>query len=206
MHVLAVDLGTDMVPAIGLGAEPPEPGVMDNKPRNIKDHLITWPLLFRAYPYLGTFQSIATMAAFYFMYWTNGYWDKLIDLPGSGALYRSATAMALAAVVFTQIGNLFAQRSETMSGFKIPLFRNRLLWVGIATELTLIVLIVYTPFMHTFIGTNSFPLSNWLFLILLIPVLFLADEVRKLFARKALQKEKENRSIGIVKKSKGGEA
>jgi magnesium-transporting ATPase (P-type) len=206
MHVLSIDLGTDMVPAIGLGAEPPEPGVMDNKPRNIKDHLITWPLLFRAYPYLGTFQSIATMAAFYFMYWTNGYWDKLIDLPGSGALYRSATAMALAAVVFTQIGNLFAQRSETMSGFKIPLFRNRLLWVGIATELTLIVLIVYTPFMHTFIGTNSFPLSNWLFLILLIPVLFLADEVRKLFARKALQKEKENRSIGIVKKSKGGEA
>jgi len=146
------------------------------------------------------------MAAFYFMYWTNGYWGKLIDLPGSGDLYRSATAMALAAVVFTQIGNLFAQRSETMSGFKIPLFRNRLLWVGIATELTLIVLIVYTPFMHTFIGTNSFPLSNWLFLILLIPVLFLADEVRKLFARKALQKEKENRSIGIVKKSKGGEA
>ena len=200
MHVLAIDLGTDMVPAIGLGAEPPEPGVMDNKPRNIKDHLITWPLLFRAYPYLGTFQSIAALAAFYFMYWTNGYWGKLIDLPGSGDLYRSATAMALAAVVFTQIGNLFAQRSESISGFKIPLFRNRLLWVGILSELTLIVLIVYTPFMHQFIGTNSFPLSNWLFLILLIPVLFLADEVRKWFARKALQKEKENRLNGITKK------
>jgi len=205
MHVLSIDLGTDMVPAIGLGAEPPEPGVMDNKPRNIKDHLITWPLLFRAYPYLGSFQSIAAMAAFYFMYWTNGYWGKLIDLPSSGDLYRSATAMALAAVVFTQIGNLFAQRSETISGFKIPLFRNRLLWVGIATELTLIVLIVYTPFMHTFIGTNSFPLSNWLFLILLIPLLFLADEARKWFARKALKKEKENRLNGLAKNTEGGE-
>jgi Ca2+-transporting ATPase len=206
MHVLAIDLGTDMVPAIGLGAEPPEPGVMDNKPRNIKDHLISWSLLFRAYPYLGTFQSIAAMAAFYFMYWTNGYWGKLIDLPGSGDLYRSATAMALAAVVFTQIGNLFAQRSESISGFKIPLFRNRLLWVGIATELTLITLMVYTPFMHLFIGTNSFPLSNWLFLILLIPVLFLADEVRKWFVRRAQQKEKENRLNGITKKPEGGEA
>ncbi len=204
MHVLSIDLGTDMVPAIGLGAEPPEPGVMDNKPRNIKDHLITWSLLFRAYPYLGTFQSIAAMAAFYFMYWTNGYWGKLIDLPGSGDLYRSATAMALAAVVFTQIGNLFAQRSESISGFKIPLFRNRLLWVGIASELTLIVLIVYTPFMHQFIGTNSFPLRNWLFLVSLIPVLFLADELRKWFARRAQQKD--NQLNSIDKKSEGGEA
>ncbi len=206
MHILATDLGTDMVPAIGLGAEPPEPGVMDNKPRNIKDHLITWPLLFRAYPYLGTFQSIAAMAAFYYMYWTNGYWGKLIDLPGSGDLYRSATAMALAAVVFTQIGNLFAQRSESISGFKIPLFRNRLLWVGIATELILIVLIVYTPFMHQFIGTNSFPLSNWLFLVTLIPILFLADEVRKWYVRRAQQKAKAIRSNSITKNPEGGEA
>jgi Ca2+-transporting ATPase len=191
MHILAVDLGTDMVPAIGLGAEPPEPGVMDHKPRNIKDHLITRNLLFRAYPYLGTFQSIAAMAAFYFMYWTNGYMGKFIDLPASGDLYRSATAMALAAVVFTQIGNLFAQRSETISGFKIPLFRNRLIWVGIATELILVVLIVYAPFMHQFIGTNSFPVSNWLFLTMLMPTLFLADEVRKWFVRSRQQKNLE---------------
>ncbi len=64
------------------------------------------------------------MAAFYFMYWTNGYMGQWIDLPGSGDLYRSATAMALAAVVFTQIGNLFAQRSRSISGFKMPLFKK----------------------------------------------------------------------------------
>ena len=188
MHILAVDLGTDLMPALGLGAEPPEPGVMGDKPRNIKDHLITRNLLFRAYPYLGTFQSIAAMAAFYYMYWTNGYMGKFIDLPASGDLYRSATAMALAAVVFTQIGNLFAQRSESVSGFRLPLFRNRLLWVGIATELVLIVLIVYAPFMHEFIGTFSFPTSNWIFLVGLTPILFLADEVRKWFVRNQLRK------------------
>jgi P-type Ca2+ transporter type 2C len=78
--------------------------------------------------------------------------------------------------------------------------------VGIASELTLIVLIVYTPFMHQFIGTNSFPLSNWLFLILLTPILFLADEVRKWFVRRSQQKARETRINGITKKTEGGEA
>lgn len=124
------------------------------------------------------------MIAFYFMYWMNGYWGKLIDLPASGELYRSATAMALAAVVTTQIGNLFAQRTETISSFKISFFRNRLLWLGIASEIAVILLIVYTPLMHTFIGTNSFPLSYWLLLFGFSPLLLIADEIRKWIARK----------------------
>ena len=77
------------------------------------------------------------MIAFYFMYWTNGYAGQFIDLPNSGPLYRAATAMALASVVATQIGNLFAQRTEKGSTFKLPLFKNHLLWIGIATELVL---------------------------------------------------------------------
>lgn len=184
MHILAVDLGTDILPALALGAEPPEPGVMDRPPRNIKEHVITGRMLLRAYPFLGMLQSAATLIAFYFMYWMNGYWGKWLDLPASGALYRSATAMALAAVVTTQIGNLFAQRTETISSFKISLFRNRLLWLGIASEILVIFLIVYTPVMHTFIGTNSFPLSYWLLLFGFSPLLLVADEIRKWISRK----------------------
>ena len=54
------------------------------------------------------------MVAFYFMYWTNGYWGQWLDLPADGPLYHAATAMTLAAVVVTQIGNLFAQRTESL--------------------------------------------------------------------------------------------
>jgi P-type Ca2+ transporter type 2C len=184
MHVLAVDLGTDLVPALGLGAEPPEPGTMDRPPRNLKEHVITKGLLVRAYIYLGLMQSLATMAAFYFMYWTNGFWGKWIDLPGNGALYQAATAMALAAVVCTQIGNLFAQRTERTSVFRVPLFNNRLLWVGVASELVIIFLIVYAPFLQKFIGTAAFPLRNWLFLFAWTPALLIVDEVRKLLVRR----------------------
>jgi Ca2+-transporting ATPase len=184
MHVLSIDLGTDLVPALGLGAELPEPGIMARPPRNLSEHVITPALLRRAYLWLGPVQSLAAMAAFYYQYWTHGYWGQFLNLPASGELYRSATAMALAAVVTTQIGDLFAQRTERASAFRIAWFRNRLIWIGIATELVLIFLIVYTPFLNMFIGTAPFPLSNWLFLFAWMPALLLVDEVRKFLARR----------------------
>ena len=114
MQILAIDLGTDLVPALALGAEPPEPGVMDRPPRRLSEHVITRALLVRAYAWLGMIQSLAAMSAFYCMYWTNGYWGQWLDLPAGGPLYRAATAMTLAAVVATQIGNLFAQRTGSL--------------------------------------------------------------------------------------------
>lgn len=184
MHVLSIDLGTDIVPALALGAELPEPGVMDRPPRNLSEHVVTRSLLLRAYLWLGLAQSLAAMAGFYFMYWTNGYWGKWIDLPASGSLYRSATAMALAAVVTTQIGNLFAQRSERISVFRFPLFNNRMLWAGIATELALVFMITYVPLFQNFVGTGPFSLVNWLFLFAWTPVLLLIDEIRKWLIRR----------------------
>ncbi len=70
MHILAVDLGTDLVPALGLGAERAEPGIMEKPPRSPREHVITPALLARAYLFLGLLQSLAVMAAFYFQYWT----------------------------------------------------------------------------------------------------------------------------------------
>ncbi len=183
MQILSIDLGTDMIPALALGAELPEPGLMNLPPRNLKEHTINKTLLVRAYLWLGPVQALVTMLAFYFHYWMNGYWGQWLDLPASGALYRGATAMALASVVVTQIGNLFAQRTERQSFFRTPLFNNRLIWIGIVSELVLIVLLVYTPFLQRFFDTAAFPAGQWLFLFAWTPVLLLMDEMRKAYER-----------------------
>jgi len=183
MHILAVDLGTDLVPALGLGVEKLEPGLMDRAPRNLNEHVITAPLLMKAYLFLGPLQSLAVMAAFYFQYWTHGYWGEWLGLPDSGALYESATAMALACVVTTQIGNLFAQRTERISVFRAAIFTNRLLWAGICSEMIVILLIVYLPPVQNLIGTRAFPPFNWLFLFAWAPLLLIADEIRKFLLR-----------------------
>lgn len=184
MQILAVDLGTDLVPALALGAEPPEPGVMSRPPRKLSEHVITPGLLARAYLWLGPIQSLAAMAAFFWLFWSNGYWGQFLGLPSTGPLYQAATAMTLAAVVVTQIGNLFAQRTERTSIFRVGFFSNRLVWVGIATELFLIALIVYVPFFQAIFGTAAFGWPQWLFLLAWMPALLVADELRKWVVRR----------------------
>ena len=184
MHILSIDLGTDIVPALALGSEPPEPGMMERPPRDLKEHVIDGAMLKRAYFWLGSVQSLATMAAFYYLFWTNGFAGQWINLPNEGSLYRSATGMALAAVVMTQIGNLLTQRSERTSVFKLPLNRNHMLWLGIASELVIVTLMIYVPLFNNFIGTGPFPLKYWLFLIAWIPSLIIMDEIRKALLRR----------------------
>jgi P-type Ca2+ transporter type 2C len=183
MQILSVDLGTDLVPALALGAEPPEPGVMNKPPRKLSEHVITKGLLARAYLWLGLWQSLAAMIAFYFLYWTNGYAGQWLDLPSSGPLYQAATAMTLAAIVTTQIGNLFAHRTESSSVFRRGLGRNRLVWIGIISELVVVSLIIYVPFLQDIFGTAVFAPQNWLLLFAFTPLLLLADELRKYLVR-----------------------
>lgn len=183
MHILAIDLGTDLIPALGLGAESLEPGLMDKPPRDLGEHVITPALLAKAYLFLGLLQSLAVMAAFYYQFWTNGHWGQWLDLPSGGPLYESATAMALACVVTTQIGNLLAQRTQRATVFNARLFSNRLLWAGVGCELVAILLIVYLPPLQHLIGTQAFAVSNWLFLFAWMPFLLLADEGRKWLLR-----------------------
>jgi len=185
MQILAVDLGTDIVPALALGVEPPEPDIMDRPPRDLKEHVITWPLLVKAYVFLGGFQALAAMAAFYFMYWTSGHAWQWLDLPAEGTLYQAATAMTLACIVTTQIGNLFTQRSESLSCFRVGFTTNRMVWIGVASELVLVSLIIYLPGLRPVFGVAPFPLENWLFLLACAPLLLLVDEVRKAVVRRA---------------------
>lgn len=179
MQILSVDLGADMIPGLALGAEQPESGVMDKPPRSLREHIITPGLLAKSYLFLGALQSIAAMSAFYFMFWTNGYWGRLLDLPSNGELYQSATAMTLAAIATTQIGNLFAQRTEPRSFLKADISANPLIWAGIASELAIVSAVIYVPQLQWAFGTASFSPTNWLFLFALMPLLLVADELRK---------------------------
>jgi len=198
MPILTIDLGTDLVPALALGSEPPEPGIMDKPPRNLREHVITRSLLFRSYLWLGPIQSLAVMSAFLYQYWTNGYWGRIFDLPAQGPLYHSAVGMALAAVVTTQIGNVLAHRTERSSILKIGFFTNRMVWAGIVSELIIIIIVLYIPFFQEIIGTAPFPVENWLFLFAWAPVLLLAEEFRKGVIRMIEKKKGVNNPSGGI--------
>jgi Ca2+-transporting ATPase len=203
MQILAIDLGTDMLPALAMASDPPESSLMQMPPRKISDHIISKELITRAYGIHGPLQAVAAMLSFYFFYHTNGFAGKWIGLPNetsslANTVYYPATTMALAAVVMCQIGNLFAQRSSRIPFFKQKWFNNPLIWVGVTYEILLIVGIVYLPFLNKFIQTKPFAPHYWLFLILFIPVNPIADAIRKWFVSQKTKKYEKQTQGGTL--------
>lgn len=177
-QILAVDLGTDMVPALALGAEKPDAGIMAIPPRPRTERLMNLPLLLRAYVFLGLIEAGIAMGAFFLLLLTQG-WTWGMPLDWSAPLYKQATTATFAAIVITQVANVFACRSDRVSLSQLGWFTNPLLLWGIATELVVLALIIYTPWGNAIFGTG--PLPAWIFgpLALGALVLLFAEESRK---------------------------
>jgi Ca2+-transporting ATPase len=184
MQILAIDLGTDLVPALALGAEPAEDGVMDEPPRRRDEHVITAALLRRAYAWLGLLQAAAAMAAFFVAHAAAGWAGSWLDLPDAGEPHRAATSAVLATVVATQLGNLLAQRTQTVSILRVGLRGNPLVLVGIAVAVALLLTILYLPPLQRVFGTAPISPTSWFFAALSAPLLLVADELRKLWLRR----------------------
>ncbi|WP_447980632.1 cation-translocating P-type ATPase [Candidatus Nitrospira bockiana] len=143
-QILAVDLGTDMLPALALGAEPSDPKTMHRPPRARRERLLNGALLSRAYGFLGLIEAGVAMTAFFWFLHARG-WTWGTPLASSEPLYREATTVTFAAIVVAQVANVFACRSEQTSTFSAGLFSNRWVLAGIAAELALLAALIYTP-------------------------------------------------------------
>jgi len=185
LQILAIDLGTDLLPALALGVERPEPGVMRRTPRPRSERLLNRRVLSRAYFFLGPIQTAACMGAYYWAYLSRG-WQPGTPLPDSGRAYALATTMTFAGVVATQIGNAFAQRTTRESVFRVGVFSNRLLILGIITEVALLAAMVYWAPLAGLFGFVPIEARDWLLLAAISPTLLIADEVRKFFVRRLL--------------------
>lgn len=188
MQVLSIDLGTDMVPALALGAELPEEGIMESPPRSQKEPLLGHKLIVRALFWYGMIGSIAAMSAFFFFNWQYG-WPE-IAMASSGTIYRMATTMTLAAIVATQVGVVFNCRTERTSIFKAGIFTNRLVLAGIAFEITLLCILIYVPFLNGVFNTAPIGLHQWAFLLVWPVFVILLDEIRKAIVRKNYNKKR----------------
>ncbi|MBI4844714.1 MAG: cation-transporting P-type ATPase [Nitrospirae bacterium] len=183
MQILAVDLGTDMLPALALGAEKPSPGVMKRPPRGPKERLLNFPTLSRAYLFLGPIEAAAGLFGFFYVL-NSGGWKWGEALASDNTLYMQATTACLTAIVISQAGNIFACRSMRESAFSIGFFTNRLIFIGMAVELILQLFIVYHPWGNAVFGTHPIGFRIWFMLAIFGISLFAAEELRKYFVRR----------------------
>ncbi|SFM99698.1 cation-translocating P-type ATPase [Nitrosomonas communis] len=185
IQALSIDMGSDTLTALGLGAERPNPQIMRRPPRSQNERLMNWSLVFRAYFFLGLIEAIAAMAAFFFVL-NNAGWTYGQNLPNQDPVYMQATTACLSTIIVMQIVNVFLCRSATRSVFSTGLSGNMLIILGVILEIVILLLINYTPWGNSFLGTAPIGNEVWEFVILFAAVMFILEELRKWLVRKRL--------------------
>ena len=181
--ILSIDLGTDLLPALGLGREPPEIDVMKQPPRQRNERLLTWPLLGMSYGIIGMLQAAAGFFAFFVVLYQGG-WTWGAPLPETGILYKTAVTSFFAAVVICQAADVLICRTRRQSILSAGIFANKLIWFGIATELALVAAVSHVSWLQPFFGTAPI---GWFEISLGVPFAFLillGDECRRWLIRR----------------------
>jgi magnesium-transporting ATPase (P-type) len=174
LQVLALDIGTDMLPALALGAEPPNPRTLSGPAQT--GQLIDRAMLRRVFGVLGPAEVVASLGAFVAVLLTAGWTWGATPSP---ALLATASGTAFAAIVLGQLANAYACRSETRPFYRIDPRSNHLLIGAIFVELALLgVFLGVAPLADLLGGSWPSP-GGWALALLAVPVLLVADTVVK---------------------------
>jgi magnesium-transporting ATPase (P-type) len=186
LQILAIDLGTEILPALALGREPPEPGLMDRPPRLRSEGVIRRSLLVRAWIFLGLVEAALVLTGFFYVL-VEGGWGFGDDV-GSGSplhgTYLQATTMTFAGIVACQVGTAVAARTEHASLRSVGVFGNRMLLWGIGSELVFLAALVYVPFLQDLFGTAALGATEVAILATFPVIVWGSDELRRAVARR----------------------
>jgi len=191
MQILAIDLGTDLFPALALGTEKPEPDVMQRPPRRRTQPLLDRGLILRAFFWLGLIEAGLCYTGFFLVYAASGnaiasslpFLDllpipKYFDIPAKQVALLAVTVFH-AGVVTSQVGNVFACRTEKARGRHLGWLSNRFLLGGVAIELLIILCLIYIPPLAQIFDHVPLPAYFWILLGLFAPILYSLDWIRK---------------------------
>ena len=195
LQILTIDLLTDQVPALALGLEQPEPGVMERPPKKPGEPILTPGMLVKAYLFLGPIAASIGLFGFFYRYAEAGWqwpaWASMASFgvapvgsaPATG-IYMAATTMTLTGIVMAQVGNGFAMRTHRQSILSVGFFTNKLRWWGLGSELLGLAALMYVPALQKIFSTAPLTWQQWAVMALFTPVLLVADEIRKFFLRR----------------------
>jgi magnesium-transporting ATPase (P-type) len=185
--VLAIDLGTDTVPALALGREPAEPGTMDRSPRPRQSGIISRAMLSRAWLRLGVLEALLVMGGFFLVLLTAGWSPG--EPTGTGThlhhAYLMATTMTWAGIVACQMGAAFAVRTNYASLRQVGVFSNPQLLRGVAFAITFAAVIIYAPPVQAVFATAALPLHDIAVLTSFPVIVWGSDELWRWRRRRA---------------------
>ena len=162
IQILWINLITDGFPALALGVDPPEEGIMKRKPRDPKESIFSQGRG-RSIVEIGLLMSVLVLVGFQF-------------LGGSG---EHAQTVAFSTLVFVQLAHTFNARSEKKSIFNIGIFSNKYLVGAVLLSVGLQISVVYTPGLQPLFGTVPLNMEEWVVILVLSSVVLLVGELKK---------------------------
>ena len=178
LQVLALDIGTDMLPALALGTEPANDRTMHGPRRTTS--VVDGRLLRRSLLVLGPTEALLSMAAFLTIMIRGGWSYGEHAAP---SLLAVASGSAFAVIAVAQIANAFACRSETRPAWLIDPRRNPLIVLAVFVEAILLVVFVGVPWLADLLGGSWPPPMGWAFCVLAAVTVPVIDALHKLVVR-----------------------
>ena len=155
LQLLWVNLVTNGLPALALGVDPPEPGQMDERPRNPTEGIVGWHDLFGML-IVGTVMGGAAL----FIFWLPDLAPELLGSRDRAEALLRCRAMAFSLLAISPLVHAFNCRSRTRSAFERP-FSNRALWGAIAISFSVHAITVLVPALHPIFHTHLLTLTEW---------------------------------------------
>lgn len=172
-QILWINLLTDAAPALAVGVDPVDPGLMKRAPRRRTDRVIDTEM-WLGFLLTGSVMAFATLAVL-----DMGLRGGLI--PGEHDMTYART-MAFTTLVFCQLFNVFNSRSDYGSAFS-HLFTNWLLWGAVALSALLQVAVVYIPFLNQAFETAPLELQSWGICLAMASLVLWVEEIKKFILR-----------------------
>jgi Ca2+-transporting ATPase len=173
-QILWINLVTDGLPALALGVDPADEGIMGQPPRPVGEGVLT-PRMWRGIVVVGVVMAVGTLFVL----------DASLPgglVEGTGDL-RYAQTMAFTTLMLFQMFNVVNARSDEQSAL-VHLFTNGWLWAAIIGSVALQVLVVHLPFLQRAFGTTGLSAGDWGFCVAVASSVLWVREVTKAIARR----------------------
>ncbi len=183
VQILAIDLITDILPAIGLGNEPPEADIMQRPPRRRNERLVSYRTFLRSYGIVGPVEALLSFLVFFYVLAAGG-WVYGERLATGSILYAQAAGAFLVTIIFCQVGNVLACRTSRQSA--IPYLRRMNGWIlaGVIFEILFCIAIINVPVLQPFFTAAPVGIEIWIAFLCAPAAIFFLEELRKLLVRR----------------------
>jgi Ca2+-transporting ATPase len=172
-QILWINLVTDGPPALALGVDPADEGIMAQQPRPVGEGVLT-PRMWRGIVFVGVIMAVGTLFVL----------DASLPgglVEGRGDL-RYAQTMTFTTLMMFQMFNVLNARSDVQSAF-VRLFTNGWLWASLGGSIALQVMVVHLPFLQRAFGTTALSAGDWAFSVAVASSVLWLREASKAIAR-----------------------